>query len=475
MKHRTLKHDFYLLVVKVVGFTILSTVVAYVLLILFIFSDTAKSTDYYAKYFDTIEKLVRDQGDAIMGGRLPDLSSMSNQLQAEVLDLSGNHLYGDIIINGSEFDLWKNLNKEIVRSSYVYRYIPIMQDKTLQGIYLLKAPFGYVLNNYKDHPLSVTLYVFLILSPVLFFIVYLVLFTKQLYRRMSQNISLFLQGAEDIATGNLNVALAEMNGKEFNVIRESFNAMVTSLKEAITNLHMMEKERSMMVQSIAHDIRTPITVIKGQVELMEQLLDSKMCIKKHFETIKSSCNKMVNLTNNLVILYKVEKVDFALHDEPVKLEQMLLDKKREFTAMAHLKGLTIRFSIHLSKPIFMLDESMLVRVLDNVLYNSLRFTRTGEIRLEVHDEPLNSSVSKICFRCTDTGEGFKQEDTTALFDAMYQEAYYKDHFGLGLYIAKRIVTNFGGEIKAWNAPHGGAVVDFYIIEPSDNSGIAPEV
>ncbi|WP_110933139.1 HAMP domain-containing sensor histidine kinase [Paenibacillus bouchesdurhonensis] len=462
MRHKTLKRDFYLLVVKVVSFTIVSTIVAYLLLVIFLFSDTAKPTDYYVKYFNIIERMVENNPEGVLLGELPDLTGMSDQIKSEVLDTSGHHLYGELGIGNPSVDLWKNLNKEIVRNNYVYRYIPIVKDDALQGVYLLKAPFGYVVNNYKDQPVSVFLYIALIMSPIFFFMLYLVLFTKQLYEKMSRNITSLLQGAEHISTGDFDFRINELEGKEFNVIQQSFNGMVSSLKEADLALQKMELERSMMVQSIAHDIRTPITVIKGQLELITQLQNSSAFTFDAFkQTIDSNCNKMINLTNNLAVLYKVEKVDFMLHPEQVHLEDTLLEKKKEFSAMAQLKGISIRFEIQLTKLVYWIDEAMLIRVLDNILYNSLRFTSHGVIKLEVHDDP---EKNRIHFCCTDTGMGFKQQDTKALFEAMYQEDYYKDHFGLGLYIAKRIVSNFKGEIRASNSPQGGAVIQFYIEE-----------
>lgn len=462
MRHKTLKRDFYLLVVKVVSFTIISTVMGYLLLILFIFSDTAKPTDYYVKFFNIAERLIENNPEAILNGQLPDLEEISDQMQGEVLDISGHHLYGELGIGNPTVDLWKSLNREVVKSNYVYRYIPIVNNNALHAVYLLKAPFGYVVNNYREQPVSVFVYITLVASPILFFMMYLVLFTKQLYKKMSRNIKSLLQGAGNISMGNFEFRISELKGKEFKTIQQAFNGMAASLKEADFALRKMEHERSMMVRSIAHDIRTPITVIKGQLELMTQLQNSNTLMFDSFkDTIQSNCNKMINLTNNLSILYKVEKVDFMLHPEQVHLEHILLEKKSEFMAMAQLKGVSIQFEIDLSKSTYYIDESMLIRVLDNILYNSLRFTSHGTIALEVHDEP---TMNRIHFCCTDTGTGFKQQDTESLFDAMYQEDYYKDHFGLGLYIAKRIVSNFKGEIWAMNGAQGGAVIQFYIEE-----------
>ena len=104
---------------------------------------------------------------------------------------------------------------------------------------------------------------------------------------------------------------------------------------------------------------------------------------------------------------------------------------------------------------------MLNRVIDNILLNSIRFTDSGSITLNVFEE---EGSNKIYFKCIDTGRGFKDLNTSKLFDAFYQSDSYKNHFGLGLYIAKKIVLNYNGEIKAYNNEYNGATVEFYIRE-----------
>lgn len=145
-----------------------------------------------------------------------------------------------------------------------------------------------------------------------------------------------------------------------------------------------------------------------------------------------------------------------------------MEKKQEISAVAHNKrNLAIKFDINLNKQFYLLDESMLGRVLDNILYNSLRFTMSGEIKLEVHDE-VDEHGNKIYFKCMDTGIGFRKKDTSILFEAFYQDKQYRNHIGLGLYISKKIVNNYGGEIWAYNNEKGGATVEFYIKEFSDS-------
>lgn len=287
----------------------------------------------------------------------------------------------------------------------------------------------------------VLIYILLLISPLIFFIIYLILFTSKLYKSLFNNIKVLLQAAEKISNGDFDFQVHGLKRWEFIKIQNSFNTMINALKETIENLSKLDDERKMMMSSIAHDIRTPLTVIQGQMDLIADLKNhDDFDIIPHLDIIRNNCNKMVMLTDNLSLLYKVEKANFLLNIKKLDLNKMLIEKKQEISAVAYNKrNLDIKFDINLSKQFYLLDESMLMRVLDNILYNSLRFTTNGEIKLEVHDE-LGDESNKIFFKCMDTGIGFKQKDASMLFEAFYQDEQYKNHIGLGLYISKKLLT-----------------------------------
>lgn len=216
-----------------------------------------------------------------------------------------------------------------------------------------------------------------------------------------------------------------------------------------------------MLSSIAHDIITPITIIKGQIEIVEDLKDYSS-VRGFMQIINNNCNRIINLANNLSLLGKIENPDFLVRRENVNLNELLRQKEEEIKMMAASKGIKVYFDVNLKKDSYILDENLLLRILDNILYNSLRFTTEGEIKLIVYDKD-----DKIHFLCLDTGKGFNLRDIDNLFKAYYQGEDFKDHFGLGLYIAKRIVNKFGGEIKAYNRNEGGAAVEFFLKEMKD--------
>lgn len=461
MKDKSLKYEFYSLVIKIILFTMISSIIVYLAFVLPIYRGKVRPTDYYVKYLNDIENQIKTKEKDILKGELIDLKKFDNNIKGEVIDSKGNHLYGDFGIAKKGIDYWKTFNRDFVKGQYVYRYVPIVINEKLEAIYVLKAPFGFIINNKEKNPIFAFLYVPAVISPLLFFILYLFIFTRKLYLDVWKNMNILLEGAEKVANKNFDFIIDGLKGKEFLKIQEAFNEMIRTIHSTLKSLWDLDTERRRMLSSIAHDIITPITVIKGQMEIMEDLKDYSL-LKGFMQVINNNCNRIINLANNLSLLGKIENPDFLVSKNNVKLYEFLKEKEEEIRMMAFSKNIEVNFEVNLKKEYYILDENLLLRLLDNILYNSLRFTSKGEIKLLVYDED-----EKIHFLCLDTGKGFNLSDIDNLFKAYYQGEDFKGHFGLGLYIAKRIVNKFEGEIKAYNRKEGGAAVEFFLKEMKD--------
>lgn len=467
MKNKTIKKDFYTLVLKIVIYTIISTSLTYIFVLATMYFTNARTTDYYMKYIHEIEEEVKEEGDRILDGNIIDIKKYSEDIQGEVVDLEGNHLYGEIGVKNNNFNVLDSINQDKYSNNYIYRYVGIMKDNNIKAIYIIKAPFSFIKNNFQSNKGTIIIYLVALLSPIIFFIIYLFLFTSKLYKSIYKNMDILLKGCEKISKGDFDFYVNGVQGIEFNEIQKSFNTMVKVLKGNIEELSNVDEERKIMISSVAHDIRTPITVIKGQIEIIEDLKDIPgYDMDENMEIINKNCDKMTNLTDNLALFYKVDGECFLLRNEDIDLMQFLIDKELEIKNISKNEDIDIIFKIDLSKQKYILDSTMLTRVLDNIIFNSLRFTNQGNITLKVYDEP---STKKVKFECSDTGTGFKEKDPSKLFNAFYQNENYKNHFGLGLYISKKIVNNYNGKIKAYNNNLGGATIEFYIIELKEHN------
>ena len=293
-------------------------------------SNYSKSTDHYEKYLDSIENEIINNTDSILEGNLIDLNEYSNKIKGEVVDINGKHLFGDIDIIDSKVDILKYLKFNSVKDGYVYRGVPLIKDDSIKYIYILKAPFSYTVNNIKDNPYVVIVYYILLSSPIIFFIVYLFLFTRKLYKSIQKNIFILIEASNNISNGNFSFKINGLNGKEFLTIQESFNIMVDELKKNIEGLSKVENERQMMISSISHDIRTPITVISGEIELINDLKD--------MGNLLGITDKDTQINNLNLYLEKIQlQID--------KLEKEKDEKCRLYKTVATMFGLLIVITI----------------------------------------------------------------------------------------------------------------------------------
>ncbi|MFX0550117.1 sensor histidine kinase [Hathewaya histolytica] len=172
---------------------------------------------------------------------------------------------------------------------------------------------------------------------------------------------------------------------------------------------------------------------------------------------------MTFLLNNLVLMIQIDNNDFNLNKESVDLKKLLKNKTEEFNMICKLKKINLNViykECTMYEHIF--DKILFERVIDNLLYNSVKFTpKGGNINIIFEEDK-----DKIHFIFSDTGEGFNKK----MLDKYFNKFYKKDkvsnkgdeHFGLGLYTSKNIIEKHDGNICIGNNEQGGALIEGFI-------------
>src|SRR5690625_3472469 len=197
-KTKTIKRDFYFLVIKIIFWTILSSTLAYICLFIFIsvFSNNfVKPTDYYMNHLERIKEEIEDKGANILTGHLINISAIDEAIEGEVVDIRGSHLFGEENLVPQHIDVLQTINQEIVYQNDIYYFVPVQREGAIEGVYVLKAPFSFIKNN-SQNPIIIILYIGLLVSPILFFILYLIFFTRQLYTSLFYNLNKLLAASE---------------------------------------------------------------------------------------------------------------------------------------------------------------------------------------------------------------------------------------------------------------------------------------
>ena len=240
--------------------------------------------------------------------------------------------------------------------------------------------------------------------------------------------------------------MAEVGEDELGRLSGAFNAMAVSLEEA-------ERSKRQMIADVAHELRTPITVLRTAVEGFEDgVLEPT---PENLAALKDKIHLTARLIDDLQQLALADMGQLSLHREAFSLGDVVADVGSLIGPQVEDSGVRLTVTAPADLPLVLGDRHRVQQVLLNLLANAIRHTPPGgEIRLAAQVEETMARLS-VC----DSGPGLSREDEARLFDRFYRGAEARasgSGAGLGLSVAKAIVEAHGGRIWAENRSSGGA-------------------
>ena len=256
--------------------------------------------------------------------------------------------------------------------------------------------------------------------------------------------------AHRIADGDLGVRVEAAGGDELGRLSRSFNAMAESLEQA-------EQAKRQMIAAVAHELRTPITVLRAAVEGFEDgVLEPT---PENLSALKDKIHLTARLIEDLQQLALADMGQLSLQLEPLAVGEVVADIASLVGPQVEDGGVRLVVDVPADLPPVTADRHRVQQVLLNLLANALRHTPAGgEIRISARYEGSGVEVT-VC----DSGPGLSEEDLGHLFDRFYRGASARaagPGAGLGLSVAKAIVEAHGGRIWVENRPEGGACFHF---------------
>ncbi len=285
-------------------------------------------------------------------------------------------------------------------------------------------------------------------------------------------LKFFIAAAQKIEQGNLNVRVNLSTGDEWEQLSRCFNAMLDALvahqekleeriKEAISELHLAydelkrtEKFRSEFFSNITHDLKTPVTAIKGALDLLSRKgeLDPR-----YLDIMRKNIEKLSKMIKDLLDCAKLESGQFELLKEENDLLEVVTDAIYMVTPMAQEKNIEIKFAPKTDTIITSFDYEKIQQVLFNLLTNAIKFSPPGsQVIVSVEDTPSGIVVS-----VEDFGPGLPEEEWPNVFKKFYQASKDgREGIGLGLAICKGIIEAHGGKIWISKPAHPGITFNF---------------
>lgn len=237
---------------------------------------------------------------------------------------------------------------------------------------------------------------------------------------------------------------------ELYSITKNINNMLARLEES----YMAEKEFS---QDVAHELRTPITVMLAECEYNLQKEADVEKYKEAFVSIKKQCERSMGLISKLLQLTKVLDRDAALQLENIDLSQLCKMVVEEMSMLENIKDITVIGEIE-DNIRFDCDEGLMMRMLMNLINNSIKYgNKNGKTLVKLYVDKNDKNSSKVVLDVIDNGIGIKEENISKIFNRFYRidssssdqdnDTQFKEGYGLGLPMVKWIVNAHGGDVS----------------------------
>ncbi|CAL2081358.1 Histidine kinase [Tenacibaculum sp. 190524A02b] len=249
---------------------------------------------------------------------------------------------------------------------------------------------------------------------------------------------------------------------DLSVLAVTYNNMAQTIAENIKEIETVNKFRKELIANVSHDLRTPLTAIRGYVETLkikEHNIDAND--RKEFINIieKSACY-LSNLVNQLFEYSKLETKQIEVHEEPFYISDLVWDLKERYEILAKKKNICLFIDVEKPVPPVIADSGLIERALQNILDNAIKFTpKNGQITIG-----LSNNLEKVIIRIKDTGPGIEKHDQELIFNRNTQTqttlTHKEEGVGLGLAIVKKIMELHKTDIKVNSFINKGSAFEF---------------
>ena len=284
--------------------------------------------------------------------------------------------------------------------------------------------------------------------------------TARFAKKLRLQLDPLFEATSEVAKQNLDFEVGHSNIKEFEEVLISFSHMKDSLKVSLEQQWKAEQMQKEQIAALAHDLKTPLTVIQGNADLISETeLDEEQ--RLYAEYIGCSSEQMQLYIRTLIDISRAT-IGYQLNIEDIDLPAYIKQLREQIDALCQTKKIGLQMEIENLPAVLSADKLLLERAIMNVVNNALDYS------------PQDSSISismignkgSLEISVTDAGPGFSQEDLMHAEEQFYMADHSRSsdlHFGMGLFITKSIIRQHGGQLILSNSKKtGGARVTISI-------------
>lgn len=289
-------------------------------------------------------------------------------------------------------------------------------------------------------------------------ILFAVITASKFSKKLRKNLNSIVTATEKIGDQDLNFDITPTQILEFNTVLNTIEKLKVALSSSLKEQWDKEQQKKSQLSALAHDIKTPLTVIKGNAELLAESDPSKedeeliAYIQSSSDTIEKYIELLMSVVNNNSI--HIDKNEISLKD-------FLHNVFTEATALCKIKNIAFNLNNTVKCPTIYVDRDLLKRAIINIIDNAVRYSdKNTQICFTVSE-----NESYILFNIADLGKGFSEESLKKATQEFFTEDISRtnQHYGLGLSFAKAVAQLHHGTLEIKNQMDtNGAIVSLKI-------------
>lgn len=286
-----------------------------------------------------------------------------------------------------------------------------------------------------------------------------------IYRSIAAPLVKLRRATQNIKEGNLDFTLEVDGADEFSELCRDFEEMRRRLKDSAEEKLVLDKENKELISNISHDLKTPITAVKGYVEgIMDGVADTPEKMDRYVRIIYNKTNEMDHLINELTFYSKIDTNRIPYVFSKLNVEDYFSDCAEEVGLELETRGIQLYYANYVDKDVLVIaDGEQIRRVIYNIVSNAIKYMdkEKGVIQIRVKDVG-----DFIQVEIEDNGKGIAAKDLPNIFDRFYRTDVSRNSSkggsGIGLSIVRKIMEDHGGKVWATSREGIGTIMYFVL-------------
>ncbi len=285
------------------------------------------------------------------------------------------------------------------------------------------------------------------------------------YRSIAVPLVKLKKATQNIKEGNLDFVLDVEGKDEFSELCQDFEEMRRRLKESTEEKNLIEKENRELISNISHDLKTPITAVKGYVEgIMDGVADTPEKMDRYVRTIYNKTNEMDHLINELTFYSKIDTNRIPYTFSKLNVEDYFADCAEEVGLELETRGIELVYANYVEKDVMVIaDGEQIRRVIHNIISNAIKYMDKPKGIIQIRIKDVGDFIQ---IEIEDNGKGIGPKDLPYIFDRFYRTDVSRNSSkggsGIGLSIVKKILEDHGGKVWATSRLGIGTIMYFVL-------------